>query len=64
MHVPSSYTYMHCTEYENVDGIFLGKNEHNAPCAVCYSSILRQLKLMIPARNTCPSSWTIELKDT
>ena len=38
-HVPSSYTYMHRTEYENVDGIFLGQNERNAPCAVCYSSI-------------------------
>ena len=60
-HVPSSYTYMHGTEYENVDGIFLGQNEHNAPCAVCYSST-KTVKLMIPARITCPSSWTIEYK--
>ena len=60
-HVPHAYSFMHGTEYENVDHIFLGKIEHNAPCAVCYLST-KIVKLMIPARITCPSSWTIEYK--
>ena len=34
-------------------------NNHNAPCAVCYNS-KRQTVVMIPARITCPSSWTLE----
>ena len=33
--------------------------EHNAPCAVCYTST-RETVVMIPARLTCPSSWTRE----
>ena len=49
------------TEFEVVNGIFPGKQEHNVPCAVCYSSI-KTVKLMIPARITCPSSWTREYK--
>ena len=62
-HVPPSlyYSYMHGTEYEQVNGIFPGKHDHNAPCAVCYSST-KTVKLMIPAKFTCPSSWTIEYK--
>ena len=60
-HVPPHYSYMHGTEYEHVNGIFPGKHSHNAPCAVCYSST-KTVKLMIPARITCPSSWTIEYK--
>ena len=60
-HVPSAYSYMAGTEYQNVNGIFPGKQSHNAPCAVCYSST-KTVKLMIPARSTCPSSWTIEYK--
>ena len=60
-HVPSAYSYMHGTEYQNVNGIFSDKQGHDAPCAVCYSSI-KTVKLMIPARITCPSSWTIEYK--
>ena len=31
----------------------------NVPCAVCYTS-QRPTKLMIPAKPTCPSSWTLE----
>ena len=34
-------------------------HNHNVPCAVCYVST-RETVLMIPARTTCPSSWTRE----
>ena len=60
-HVPSHYSYMVGAEYEVVNGIFPGKHDHNPPCAVCYSST-KTVKLMIPARISCPSSWTIEYK--
>ena len=33
--------------------------QHNVPCAVCYTST-RETVVMIPARLTCPSSWTSE----
>ena len=59
--VLSHYTYMYGTEYQHVNGIFPGKHNHNAPCAVCYSST-KTVKLMIPAKTSCPSSWTIEYK--
>ena len=32
---------------------------HNMPCAVCYTST-RDTLLMIPAKLTCPTHWTIE----
>ena len=32
---------------------------HNMPCAVCYTSS-RVTVLMIPAKLTCPTNWTIE----
>ena len=60
-HVPSAYSLMYGTEYEGVNGIFSGKDQHNAPCAVCYVST-RSTKLMIPAKTSCPSSWTREYK--
>ena len=60
-HVPPNYSFMAGSEYESVNGIFPGKQEHNVPCAVCYSST-KTVKLMIPARITCPSSWTREYK--
>ena len=60
-HMPGAHSYLAGTEYEDVNGIFPGKNNHNAPCAVCYSST-KTVKLMIPARITCPSSWTREYK--
>ena len=59
--VPSAYSKMYGAEYEGVNNIFSGKNFHNVPCAVCYAST-KTVKLMIPARITCPSSWTIEYK--
>ena len=33
--------------------------DHNVPCAVCYTST-RETVMMIPARLTCPTSWTRE----
>ena len=60
--VPTYYSEMHGTEYEVAnDNIFPGKHDHNVPCAVCYTST-KSVKLMIPARTSCPSSWTIEYK--
>ena len=55
------YSLMYGTEYEIVNHIFTGKHNHNAPCAVCYTST-KSVKLMIPARISCPSSWTREYK--
>ena len=56
--VPSStlFSYLYGAEYQNT--LFV-THDHNVPCAVCYTS-QRTSKLMIPARITCPSSWTEE----
>ena len=61
--IPSAYTLIYGAEYENVNNIelFKGKNYHNVPCAVCYTST-KTVKLMIPGANSCPSSWTREYK--
>ena len=59
--VPNQYSYMYGTEYQFYTNIFSEKHNHNAPCAVCYIST-KSVKLMIPARTSCPSSWTIEYK--
>ena len=59
--VPLYSAYMSGTEYETGNRIFSEKQDHNAPCAVCYTST-KSVKLMIPARTSCPSSWTIEYK--
>jgi len=34
-------------------------NNHNMPCAVCHVQ-KRSVQLMIPARTSCPSGWTLE----
>ena len=48
--------YVYGTEYEvPIQGI----HEHNVPCAVCAVSI-REMVLMIPAKTSCPTSWTRE----
>ena len=57
--LPRDYSYMYGTEYTGVHNIFPGKHNHNAPCAVCYAST-KTVKLMIPGRTSCPSSWTRE----
>ena len=36
-----------------------GSHDHNVPCAVCYVST-RETVLMIPAKTSCPASWTRE----
>ncbi|CAB4016537.1 short-chain collagen C4-like isoform X3 [Paramuricea clavata] len=36
-------------------------HDHDAPCAVCHTES-RGSHMMIPARNTCPSGWTLEYK--
>ena len=47
-------------EYEPGEGApFSSVDDHNVPCAVCYTST-RETVLMIPAQLTCPSSWTRE----
>ena len=50
------YTYVYGTEYE---APLQGSNNHNVPCAVCYVST-RETVLMIPAKTSCPTSWTRE----
>ena len=51
--------YIYGTEYETRDGPLSAFHDHNVPCAVCYVST-RGTVLMIPAKTTCPSSWTQE----
>ena len=36
-------------------------DDHDAPCAVCHAES-RGSRVMIPARNICLSSWTLEYK--
>ena len=46
-------------EYETHDQPPLGHvNQHNAPCAVCCTS--RSTHFMLPGKNTCPTTWTME----
>ena len=40
-----------------------GVHQHNVPCAVCLNC-QRKTVLTIPARITCPSSWTLEYCNT
>ena len=54
--------YLYGAEYETAggnDGPLRSVADHNVPCAVCYS-VTRRTVVMIPARLTCPSSWTRE----
>ena len=48
--------YVYGVEYE---GPIQGTREHNVPCAVCAVST-REMVLMIPAKTSCPTSWTRE----
>ena len=49
-------SYVYGVEYENP---LQGSQNHNAPCAVCYVST-RETVLMVPAKSSCPTSWTRE----
>ena len=54
--------YLYGAEYETAggdNGLLHSVAQHNVPCAVCYSAT-RGTVVMIPARLTCPSSWTQE----
>ena len=58
-------SYIYGTEYQ-VGGqrnMFTNNNlhDHDAPCAVCHAAS-RGSHVMIPARNVCPSGWTLEYK--
>jgi hypothetical protein len=50
-------SYMYGAEYQSYSQISLN-HDHNVPCAVCDTS--KERKLMIPAKTTCPTSWTRE----
>ncbi len=47
---------IHGAEYQDP---LRGSNHHNVPCAVCYVST-RPTVIMIPAKASCPLSWTRE----
>ena len=57
---PTWQSYLYGTEYETNNKIF-GPTTHDryAPCAVCYVPN-KSTKLMIPAKTSCPTSWTKE----
>ena len=60
--VQNGRAYLYGAEYQTTggdNGPLRSFNDHNVPCAVCYTST-RGTVVMIPARLTCPSSWTRE----
>ena len=55
-----SNNHVYGAEYEAYPGQPLSAvYQHNVPCAVCYAST-RVAVTMIPAKTTCPSTWTLE----
>ena len=50
------HSYLYGTEYEYP---ITGAHNHNVPCAVC-DATSRERVLMIPAKTSCPPSWTRE----
>ena len=46
-------------EYELWSGPNTNVSNYNAPCAVCYNPT-RAITIMVPAKPTCPLSWTRE----
>ena len=58
------YSYIYGTEYEvNAHRNMFPQDihEYDAVCAVCHTDS-RGSHVMIPARNVCPSGWTLEYK--
>ena len=51
------HSYVYGAEYE--EPLVPGRNQHNAPCAVC-NVPTKSTVIMIPAKTTCPSGWTRE----
>jgi hypothetical protein len=56
-HGVRGHSYVYGTEYE--EPLVSGRNQHNAPCAVCYIPTKHSV-IMIPAKTWCPSGWTRE----
>ena len=57
-------SYIYGTEYEvNGQSNIFSQNlhDHDAPCVVCHTET-RGSHVMVPARNVCPSGWTMEYK--
>ena len=55
-------SYVYGAEYQTANGgsgLLSSSNNNNVPCAVCYTS-LRGTVLMLPAKISCPHSWTRE----
>ena len=50
------YSPLYGSEYETP---VVGTDDHNVPCAVCLAAT-RETVLMLPAKTTCPTSWTKE----
>ena len=50
-------SYMYGAEYEQL--VTSTKQNHDATCAICYVSS-RETILMVPAKTSCPTSWTKE----
>ena len=57
---PSYQSYLYGAEYQSHNKIFSGNtHDYNVPCAVCHAP-KKSTKLMIPAKISCPRSWTRE----
>ena len=53
---------LHGSEYQLQGGSPLPNvHQHNVPCAVCYVST-RSVVYVVPAKDNCPSGWTLEYK--
>ena len=57
--ISDSQSYIYGTEYQTQAGPLSPLKDHNVPCVVCYVST-RVSYLMIPAKITCPKTWTSE----
>ena len=54
------FSTIHGVEYETFPGAPLADaRDHNVPCAVCHNTRRAGL-IMIPARSSCPATWTEE----
>ena len=56
---PPHFSIVQGAEYEFFTGPLSALTEHNAPCAVCFVPT-RATTIVVPAKTTCPSSWTRE----
>ena len=54
-----NYSTVQGAEYEFFSGPNANVSNYNVPCAVCYVPT-RAVTIMVPAKTTCPSSWTRE----